>query len=186
MNNKYWFTDIFFNIISFFKDILTRHEQEIEEIEYIPPTPEPVPVKTSREILYETAKACLGMDASPKDAAPDDLACADSVNQIHFKAFGFPIEIPGISTAMMYQSMLKNKELFQVVTKPLHGDIIISPTGYGNGRLTHGHMGIVGKYGIMSNDSMTGKWRQNYTLESWISYFQWKGGFPVVFFRRIN
>jgi len=44
------------------------------------------PVKSPREILYETAKSFLGKDASPADEAPDEYGCAETVNEIHPKS----------------------------------------------------------------------------------------------------
>ena len=136
----------------------------------------------NRLILYETAKASLGRDASPLDRANDALGCAESVNAIHKKAFGF--EIGGsTSTALLFEALV-DSPYFDRVSNPLPGDVIISPTGSGNGRVAHGHTGIVAKQGIMSNDSDTGTWELNYTMDMWKRYYGQKGGFIVAFFRR--
>ena len=102
--------------------------------------------------LYLTAISCLGIDASPNDVAPDEYGCAETVNAIHKKAFGF--EIGGtVSTSRMYEA-LKASRFFTRVDMPKTGDVIISPTGYGNGNLTNGHVGIVGQdQRVMSNSS---------------------------------
>ena len=120
-----------------------------------------------REQLYNTAYACLGTDASPRDMASDDLGCAESVNAVYKACFGH--EIGGdVSTLRMYQAILANPQEFQEVERPLHGDIIISPTAYVNASVGHGHVGVVGKWQIMSNNSANGKWEAYYTLDSWI------------------
>jgi hypothetical protein len=117
----------------------------------------------NREKLYAVAYSFLGKDASPKDHAPDDLACAESVNAVVKAAFGF--EVGGdLSTTKMYSALTNSKE-FQETDTPLFGDIIISPTG--STRTPVGHVGIVGKWQIMSNNSYTGLWDAHYTLESW-------------------
>lgn len=140
--------------------------------------------KTSREKLYYTALSCLGTDASPNDVAPDEYGCAETVNEIHKKCFGFPIG-GELSTYKMY-AVLKSSPLFIKVDSPLEGDIIISPTGYGNGDLSNGHVGIMSIKGdIMSNSSKTGRFEQNYNLLTWNDRYKKIGGYPVEFFRRV-
>lgn len=154
----------------------------------VPPNPKPLPEViplSPREILYKTALSFLGTDASPNDLAPDDLACAETVNEIHKKAFGIHIDEPGLSTTSLYAAMKHLTSMFQSVPDPLPGDIIISPTGYGNGNLAHGHVGIMSKYRIFSNNSATGNLTEYYTLETWRDRYQKLGGFPVLFFRRV-
>ena len=38
--------------------------------------------------LYEAARSFIGTDASPNDLAPDELGCAETVNEIIRRAFG--------------------------------------------------------------------------------------------------
>lgn len=142
------------------------------------------PDSSARNKLYLMAVLSLGRDASPNDIAPDEYGCAETVNAIHKKAFGF--EIGGdISTCRLYQAIQKSK-FFIKVDQPLEGDVIISPSGMGNGNLPNGHTGIMGKNGvIMSNSSATGLWTENYTLETWRNRYAVKGGYPVLVFRRI-
>lgn len=139
---------------------------------------------SARGRLYLGAISSLGKDASPNDIAPDEYGCAETVNDIHRKVFGSPIG-GDVSTYRMYQALMKHPRFLGVDT-PLEGDVIISPTGYGNGGLTNGHVGIVGKGGIvMSNDSGTGLFSENFTLNSWRKRYVGKGGYPVKFFRRV-
>ncbi len=68
----------------------------------------------------------------------------------------------------------------------LPGNVVISVTGTGNGTITHGHAGICGKAGnIMSNDSATGLWQQNYSVVSWVKYYRGKGGMKVLVYEPI-
>lgn len=136
------------------------------------------------ERLYYVAKAWLGKDASPADEAPDEYGCAETINNVVFTAFG---DYAGgdVSTYRMYRSIRYNKK-FAEVKKPLKGDIILSPTGYGNGRIKNGHVGIVGDDNkIMSNSSNNGLFEDKYTMTTWHERYQTRGGYPVRFYRRI-
>jgi predicted carbohydrate-binding protein with CBM5 and CBM33 domain len=82
---------------------------------------------------------------------------------------------------------MESKE-WERVDLPDKGCVIISPTGYAGpgGILSNGHTGIVGVDGnIMSNDSATGLFTQNYTIESWRKRYVDQGKFPMAFFRPI-
>lgn len=144
------------------------------------------PDPTARGKLYITAVSCLGTDASSNDIAPDEFGCAETVNAIHKKAFGF--EIGGdISTYRMYPILCKSR-FFIKVDNPLEGDIIISPTGYKlrYSPMRNGHVGIVGREGVvMSNESSSGLFMENYTLYTWKVRFMDTGGYPIYYFRRI-
>ena len=144
----------------------------------------PVTRKNNRLIFYNAALNALGTDASPNDIVPDELGCAETVNEIHKKAFGVPIG-GDVSTYRMYAA-LQASPYFKRVKEPLEGDVIISPTGYGNIRIMTGHVGIVGELTkIMNNDSITGKFIQKYTLKTWKERWQDKGGYPIHFYRRV-
>lgn len=135
--------------------------------------------------IYEVAVSCLGTDASPNDAAPDEYGCADSVSNILIKA-GADMHVI-VSTMELYK-LLVGSERWVKVYSPLPGDVVISPTGMGgkNG-IANGHTGIVGKNGvIMSNNSYTGKFEANYTLDTWKQRYVIKGGYPMFFLRKIQ
>lgn len=140
---------------------------------------------TAGQKLYETALSFIGKEASPLDKAPDEYGCAESVNNIVFKAFGDYVG-GDLSTYRMYYSIINNKK-FAKVSNPILGDIILSPTGFGGTKeITNGHVGILGKDNkIMSNNSKTGLWEENYTLFSWRYRYVTLGKFPVLFFRRV-
>lgn len=142
--------------------------------------------RMNREKLYETAVSCLGIDVTPNDLVPDEVGCSDVVNHIHFMAFGEEIG-GGASTYLLYGA-LKDSEEWTKVDSPLPGDIVISPSGYAGvgGKLSHGHVGIIGNnVMIMSNDSKTGKFLENYTIASWRAYYVDKGKYPMSFFRKV-
>ena len=140
---------------------------------------------TNREKLYLAAVAELGKDASPKDIAEDELACAESVQNIHYKTFGRFICPQTLSTYAMYQAFLMDGIWEQTFT-PEPGTIVIAPSGYSSKGAKNGHVGIVSLGNmIMSNSSGTGMWLENYSIDSWKLYYGQKLGFPVLFFNKI-
>lgn len=137
----------------------------------MPPPPKDTP-------LYLLAKASLGKDIA---LTQHELGCAEALSwlltHVHTPAFppkGF------LSTADLYQWLLKHSKK---VDTPKPGDIIISPTGTSSIPGTHGHCGVVGYHGIMSNNSMNGLWEMTYTDASWHDYYHTRLGFPVFFFK---
>lgn len=143
-----------------------------------------MPEQTPQGIeIYNTAKALLGTDASPRDIAPSSLACAETVNYIVTKATGAPIG-GGVSTYVMWQCLREFTARWEQVLDPLPGDIVISPTNSNPGaRLKHGHVGIVGYYGILSNNSEDGHLEENFNIASWKAYYSDFGGLPMLFYR---
>jgi len=111
------------------------------------------------------------------------LGCAETVNAIFKMALGAPIG--GGSSTMLMLPFLKDTTRFSETTPALAlpGDVIISPTGFGNGKLDHGHVGIIAKYGILSNSSADGRLHEVYDIDTWTKYYHGVGGFPVRIFR---
>jgi hypothetical protein len=136
--------------------------------------------ETKQQALYRIAKENLGRDITPDDKIPDEVACAENVSAIIKKVLpDFPI-IAGTWTLDDY---LRKDKRFEVTMEIEPGVIIISPTGKGNG-LIRGHCSIVLENGkLASNDSNTGFWSQNYTIESWIKRYRVRGGLPIYCFR---
>ena len=132
-------------------------------------------------ILYEVAKGCIGKDMAPLE---NEYGCMEALNAIFKKAFGIEIG-GGLSTYNGYLA-LQNPKRFQRIFSPDLGDIIISPTGFGNEKIPNGHVGIISSNEkIMSNTSHNGLWLENYTLKEWEARYKIKGGYPIYFFRVI-
>lgn len=146
--------------------------------------PEPPVFKNEPTIestkIYQVAKESLGHKLSPIYTV---AGCVEAVNNLSKMAYGYVI-CDSPSTTVMYKALKADKRYIEV-KEPVYGDIIISPTGYGNGKLEHGHVGIYAKFGIMSNDSPTLKWKLNFTLKSWTSRYVTYGGFPIFYFRKV-
>lgn len=139
-----------------------------------------------REQLFIYAKTQLGYVKSGKKA-PKEYGCAEAVNRVFCELFGNDIG-GDVSTTRLYEA-LKKSNRFIKVSRPdqaLRGDIIISPTGYGSGAIPNGHVGIFSdNFKIMSNDSKTGKWIENYDIHSWTKRYVIGGGYPIYIFRVI-
>lgn len=144
----------------------------------VAPQPQPEPM---REKILSEAKKWLGKEASPKDYAPDELACAESLCNVLDQVMDFPMMT---GTWELFDHLKKDKR-FKIVTELKEGNIIISPTGHGNGFI-RGHVGILtGKGNIASNDSNSGFWLENYDVDSWVKRYRTRGGFPVVIFEAV-
>lgn len=155
----------------------------------VAPMPQP-PRKTPAQGLYEAAVASIGLDMS--DRAPNELGCADSVNNVHEKAFGFEIG-GGASTYLLNEALSGSKRFARVSGSPQAGDVIMSPSGFSSKGAKNGHVGIVGKnkapdgtLWVMSNDSFKGTWEANFTVASWRDYFGKRLGFPVHIYRLVE
>lgn len=136
----------------------------------------------NNETLLKFLKDNVGRDFTTYDA----LGCADTVNNILDEVLGYNAG-GGPSTHSMYKSLQTDTRFEQQTTASARaGDIILSPTGYGNGTLTNGHVGFLGENGIIySNNSNTSKLDTAFTAKKWKAYYKDKGGFPVVYYRAI-
>lgn len=151
--------------------------------------------KTGLDAIYEVAKSCLNKQITLDPNIPHELGCAEAVSYVLKKA-GYDVPgsiltdlpdkgIPGTGT--MYEWLKRNplfKEIFLEgcgATPPV-GSIIISPAGHSTKGYPHGHVGIVAKWGILSNDSNTGLFLEFYDLESWHKFFGVVRGLPTYFF----
>lgn len=145
----------------------------------------PMNAQTPNSIkVYLAAKAALDTSLVPPGDDPE-LGCAITVNKIFERALGSQIG-GDTSTNLLYQALVHNSGSlkFLEVSSPLAGDVIISPTGYGtNPAMSHGHVGIVALYGILSNHSADGFLEERYQLSDWYERYQKEGGYPVKFFR---
>lgn len=135
-----------------------------------------------REKLYKTSKASIGVEVSPLDIAPDNLACVESLSKIIQKAVP-ELQFPTLLSTRELFEYLERSVSFTPVNEPLYGDIILSVTSTGDGTIAHGHTGIYGKTWIMSNDSRTGTWEANYLPDAWQRYFSGRGKMKTLYYR---
>jgi hypothetical protein len=131
--------------------------------------------------LYDFAKSCLGKDIAKTQ---DELGCAESISYLlnKLKVNDFP-KNGFLSTTDLYDWLCKSNTFTKVLDSKT-GDIIISPTGYSVIKKSyHGHVGVCGNYGIMSNNSNNGLFQQTMDIIDWRRYYKDKLGFPVYYFR---
>lgn len=140
--------------------------------------------ETNSEKIYQTAKRLIGTRQS---AGNPEFGCAITVNNIVQAAIGLPIG-GGYSTARMYECLkdgLGTRFLQVPLGEHKPGNIIISPTGQGNGDLPNGHVGIITKNdpnGILSNDSASGELHQYWNVPKWRQFYGQIGGYPIYIF----
>lgn len=161
-------------IINLIKWFFTEQEVVEPNPETVPQPPKPM---TNREWLYKVAYSCLDIDMAPTQ---DALGCSESLYYVMKKA-GVP-NLPKraiLGTAEMDAWLKKN---FASYANPLPGDIIMSPTGSGNGKI-RGHTGIVGNVNIMSNNSKNSLWQDEWNLKKWLNYYQKYGGLSTKYYR---
>ena len=142
---------------------------------------------TDSDKLYYAAIQKLGQEASPKDEAPDEYGCVDSFEEVYKSAFGEYVgKKKTLSTTIMYQTLLIHPK-FQRIDNPERGCVIISPTGHSIKANAIGHVGIFSDNcgTILSNDSRSGLWLENFTWRSWNLYYKDKLGLPVYLFKRL-
>lgn len=137
-----------------------------------------------RLTLYNTALKFIGHDASPYDLAPDEYACMESVYDIlatAYKEVGFPFTA---STNYAYTAFMKSP-LWKKIEEPIKGCVYLSPTGYGNGKVPNGHIGIYEGPAVLSNNSSNGIFDRHLTVDSWKKRYVDLGGYPICYFNRI-
>lgn len=135
-----------------------------------------------KQTLLDICTANLGKDVSPKDLAPDSLGCAESVTNLLKQKYPETPIITGTITLYEYLKNAKNR--WKETATPVPEAVVISHTGSGNGSV-RGHTGILDEnLNIMSNDSRTGKWITNYSLDTWRKRYVIGGGMKMRFFVR--
>lgn len=157
------------------KTMLKRHVSLLERIlksllgnQVLPPT------------FLDVCEDAIGSDASPADIVPDEVGCAETVSTLMKKVWTDTPIMTGTWTLWDY---LSKHPQFQRVTVPTPGCIIISPTV--PNKPFPGHTGVfVGNMNIASNDSKTGKFLENYDLETWMARYVTKGGYPAYIYKR--
>ena len=136
---------------------------------------------TMRKSLLQLVEDHIGTDASPSDLAPDELGCAESVSTILNKYESGRFNIV-TGTYSLYDMLLKRTD-YERVPVPMIGSIVISPTGTSTKKGAVGHTGFVLENGVIaSNDSKTGKFLKNFTVDTWNAYYKDKLAFPVYYF----
>lgn len=137
---------------------------------------------TKAHLLATTSKDYIGKDASPEDEAPDELGCAESVSKIINRVVPFPTEV---STIKLQKRLETSKYFERVWGREVVGDVMVSPTGSGDGLKT-GHTWIyMGEGKWASNSSYTGTWEVNYTTETIKKLWNINHKMPLYIYRLV-
>jgi hypothetical protein len=169
-------------VIAILKSLFSPMEvtPEVVEIPSVPQSPTP------QERLLKAAESATGKDISPKDKAPDELGCVESLCEV-LKLAELPhptIPDETLSTVKFHKWIGKHPS-YKATLDLNPGNIILTVTGTGNGKIKNGHVGVIGKDGIYSNTSKDGIWRKNYTIDTWVAYWRTKGGMPIRVYKPI-
>jgi hypothetical protein len=132
--------------------------------------------------VYKYAKGYIGRDASPRDLVSDALGCAESLSTLLRE---LDPTFPLVTGTWSLYDVFEARSDWQRVTDPEIGDIILSVTGMGNGRISNGHTGVISDNNrIMSNNSNTGLWDEHLNMDWWHDYYGRKGGYPIYYYRK--
>lgn len=134
--------------------------------------------------LYNEAYAALGTHLTLDPNVPKEVGCMEAVSKLlrGIGVEGIPVAgIPGTASGLTF---LENSPQFEERHEtPLMGDIVMFATGTSTIGSQHGHVLVMGKEWLMSNDSDTGLWAAKYTLATALHYFSTVLGFPIRTFR---
>lgn len=148
----------------------------------ITPMLTPTPTKTPEQ-LYEFAHSFLDTDPTPHSDVDNEVACVDTLSTILNEFFSPDQSFPHLISTVALYGHLREDTRFVGTLDLTPGNVILSVTGTGNGTIENGHCGILGENGtIMSNDSRDGKWRTNYSVQSWVERYRTQGGMKVRVF----
>lgn len=137
-----------------------------------------------KRLIIKKCNDYLGIDFTPLDIIPDEVGCAEAVTTI-LKECGTLDQV--IAGTWTLNDHLQKSKYWLPTPQPQAGDIIISPTGSVKNAPFRGHVGIVGNNGIVyANNSWTGKWSTNYTLDTWKEHYHKAGGYPVYYYTYIT
>lgn len=140
-----------------------------------------VPGQTDNSLkIYNAARSFLDKHITLDENVPHELGCAEALSMV-LKSVNTP-KFPPMGFAGTYAFEVWLEANFKKIDKPVPGAIIISPT---IGK-KHGHIGVCGKYGIMSNDSNTGLFLELWTIDKWIQNYKNILGLEVLYYQSIN
>lgn len=134
-----------------------------------------------RKTLLQLCEESIGIDVTPDDLVPDAVACAITVTTLIRK---LDATFPKVAGTWTLWDILEHRTDYERVTVPSPETIVISPTGTGNGKFP-GHVGIMMTDNVIaSNDSASGKFLKNYTLDTWRKRYVDQGGYKIYMYKK--
>lgn len=157
-------------------------EKDMDKLPMEELIPEPQ-TKDAPGMLLEASRQYEGEDASPQDFVDDALGCAESVSRV-IQAI-YP-DFPVITGTWTLREHLRQDKRFKATLNMDPGNVIVCPTGSGNGKI-RGHTGVIGKDNrIYSNNSFTGIWEPNYTVDEWINRYVGLGKLKIYVYEPVE
>ena len=142
--------------------------------------------------FLDVCTAALGTDASPKDEAPDELGCVNTLTELMRKVY--PNTPSLLGTPKLKEYLFDGGEWYLVNNvmepdTPKAGDIYLSVTGEGL-RGTVGHCGVYMEDNtIASNNSFgrnKGKFTKNHTPSTWDKRYTVGQKMKLYIFRKLS
>lgn len=146
-----------------------------------PPTPQPPQTPSLADKLFEAAVNALGSHLTLDPSVPEELGCAEAVSALLMQIGISDLPEHGIAGTAELYLYLKDSPNFEFVDSAQYGAIILSPTGSGSHKIPHGHVGVILKKGIASNNSTTGLWGENFSITGWLSHYAQVGGLKTYY-----
>lgn len=134
------------------------------------------------QVLYNKAYSLLGVHCTMDDSIPAVIGCGEAMSYVLNASELVAMPLKGIAGTAAWLDYMRKSPLFVEVETPTVGSIIVSATGTGNG-VVRGHIGLVGKFHIMSNNSGNGLWGDQWTLPQWIAHYEVFGGIKTRYFQ---
>lgn len=128
--------------------------------------------------IYNVSREHLGEHLTLDPSVADEVGCCEAVSYI-LKTAGFTMPLEGIAGVNALVAWLLANG-FQEDVFPSMGGIICAHSP-DSSVTTGAHAGICLKYGIGSNNSSNGIFSENYSYDSWKSYFQTQGSVTRYF-----
>ncbi len=145
----------------------------------LPVTPPKEKPLSNREKLLNIALEAYGTDPTPNDVQDDQFACVESLTTLLHKLYP---DIPIMTYTPVLLKYLQKDNRFKPTSEFKEGNIILSPTLSGNGKVV-GHVGLIGKGGkVLSNSSSTGLFLDKYDCVSWVQRYSKLGQLDLYLF----
>lgn len=150
------------------------------------------PVSTNGEKIYKAAAASLGKRMTLNEAVPASVGCMEAVSAV-LALTGIKDGPQGIAGTAAGLAWFEASPYFKEWEGMLEeGDIVMYATGTGNNSI-EGHVLIAGQYGktyagdwgLMSNESATGLFHEQWSLTRAKAYYEIAGGIPRRVFRAL-
>lgn len=144
------------------------------------------PVPTASDKLYQTAKSLLGQHLTLDSNVPPELGCAECASVIANKAGVQRIPSDGFASTNQFHDFMMSTAAFAERLQPAPGFIVVAVTEGSK----HGHIGYFAAFGlqyqsdwgILSNDSNTGRLSEQWSWSEWQKYYTQELGLETHIF----